>query len=325
MQSWMDSTSSDLSSSEHEEIAAHAGPVVPPRSAAHRRRSSAIALRMERKRSVGSVWPLPITVNDEGGGEDDDGEHPLIRVERVALQRRLSRRASIGLSGDALGAAQRLERKLSERINVLRRIASKQLVVVHSDVALDVRVESAKPASATLELIAILKRRVATRGSGDGNGHTLTSPRAATAAVRATKAERMEMNAILAAVKRRRRTAGANDGSVAMTCKRASEFVITAALRSILADCYFPFADERVSAAMCGVYFQKQAGRSTDEAKVTALLPLVKRIGAEKRTVLASLCVLLKSCAIAREPRADLIDQWGPSLLILSTRTGKVS
>ena len=325
MEKWMEesTTSDDDSSSEHDEIGAPAEPVVPPRSAAQRRRSSAIALRMERKRSVGSVWPVPITVDESDVSGDDETEHPMVRVERVASQRRASRRSSVGLSGDALGAAQRLERKLSKRIELLRRIASQPLVVVDN---LEVGgEESAKPASATLELIALLKRKVATRGSGDSNGRTLTSPRSATAVVRATKAERMEMDAIIQAVKRRRRTAGANDGSVAMACKRANEFVLTAALRSIIADCYFPFADERVSAALCGVYYQKQAGRATDEAKVTALLPLVKRIAAEKRTVLASLCVLLKSCAIARELRADLIDAWGPSLLLLSTRNGKLA
>ena len=76
---------------------------------------------------------------------------------------------------------------------------------------------------------------------------------------------------------------------------------------------------------MCGVYYQKTHGHFSDEAKVTGLLPLVKRIDHEKRVILARVCSLIYSCGIHRESVDDMVDAWGPIMLSLSTKNAKLA
>ena len=281
---------------------------------------------------------------------NDATAHPLVRLERAKTLRKTSRASmrtlkvqsvrahagGVATSGsprtaDAMLAEEEArERQLSSQIRTLERSAS-QLAIVQTKVGAEADEASGgkvdcSPAAGTLELVALLKRKVAMRGSGDDDGHTLTSIESAEASIRLFKADREAMDNLVAAVSTRRDALSGDAAPIAMACKAASEFVMTAALRRILIDVHSaPLVADRISAAMCGVFYQKTHGNFSDEAKVTGLLPLVKRIDPEKRLVLAHVCTLIFSCGIHRESIDDMVDAWGPIMLSLSTKNAKLA
>ena len=312
------------------------------RSSSFSPRDGSSSPRSGRRGSRGSTGgsPRSRSSRDADATRNGDAVHPLIQLERVKSQRmsfrksmkldqsqmmKLGKRASMkDIASHQKKAAEAaiVDKRLSQQISTLQRIASQPLIVddAHVDYA-----GSTKPEAGALELIALLKRKVSARGSGDESGRTLCSPESGEAAVRLFAADRNAMDAIVDAVKMRRAMQSSDSLAIASAVKRASVHVLTAALRRILIDCYAPFIPDRISAAMSGVYHQKSAANMSEEAKITALLPLVKRIDPERRVVLARFCVLLKSCSIAREHIDDLIDSWGSTMASLSTKNAKLA
>ena len=312
------------------------------RSSSFSPRDGSSSPRSGRRGSRGSTGgsPRSRSSRDADATRNGDAVHPLIQLERVKSQRmsfrksmkldqsqmmKLGKRASMkDIASHQKKAAEAaiVDKRLSQQISTLQRIASQPLIVddAHVDYA-----GSTKPEAGALELIALLKRKVSARGSGDESGRTLCSPESGEAAVRLFAADRNAMDAIVDAVKMRRAMQSSDSLAIASAVKRASVHVLTAALRRILIDCYAPFIPDRISAAMSGVYHQKTAANMSEEAKITALLPLVKRIEPERRVVLARFCVLLKSCSIAREHIDDLIDSWGSTMASLSTKNAKLA
>jgi hypothetical protein len=172
---------------------------------------------------------------------DDATAHPLLRLERAKLLRKSSRASMRSLKAEStkatastlsavealLSKEQARERQLSSQIRTLQRSASQ----------LDIEVTKAgveggdatgggggdtSPQAGTLQLVALLKRKVATRGSGDDDGRTLTSLESAQASIRLFKADRDAMDVLVSAVATRRDARSGDAAPIATACKNAT-------------------------------------------------------------------------------------------------------